>query len=154
MLIQHISQIQSRYDPDTNAILILIQIQLSDTVQMHSRRGCHSSTHSNSASRYSSDTLQTQKPFWYSFKFYFQKRVKYNPLMDIILVLNLTHPLFQCKSTRGLFWHFLYSHQQSFLDGICKPISNNFSSPVQIASLGPFPTPSTTTSWSANFWAL
>ena len=58
--------IQYRYAPDTNAILILIQ--LSDTVQIRSKYGCHPDTHSDSDFRYSSDTLQTRMPFWYSFK--------------------------------------------------------------------------------------
>ena len=39
-------QIQFRYAPDADAILILIQNQLPNTVQIHSRHGCHSDTHS------------------------------------------------------------------------------------------------------------
>ena len=39
-------QIHYKYAPDTDAILILIQNQLSDTVQIHSGHGCHSVTHS------------------------------------------------------------------------------------------------------------
>ena len=41
-------QIQFGYAPDTDAILILIQIQLSDTVQIRSRHICHFDTHSDS----------------------------------------------------------------------------------------------------------
>ena len=33
-----------------------------DTVQIRSRHGCHSNTHSDSIFRYSSDTLQTRMP--------------------------------------------------------------------------------------------
>ena len=62
-------QIQFRYAPYTDAILILIQSQLSDTVQIRSRRGCCSITHSDSTQiqfRYALDTdaililIQTQ----------------------------------------------------------------------------------------------
>ena len=84
-------QIQFRYAPDTNAILILIQNQLSDTVQIRSRHGCHpdthpnsnsdtiqirsrhechSNTHSDSTLKCSKDTLQTRIPFWYLIKAY------------------------------------------------------------------------------------
>ena len=62
------SPIQFRYALDTDAILILIQIQLSDTVHIHSGHGSHSATYSVS----SSDTLQTRLPFWYSFRFQIQ----------------------------------------------------------------------------------
>ena len=39
-------KIQFRYAPDTDAILLLIQIQSPDTAQIRSRRGYHSDTHS------------------------------------------------------------------------------------------------------------
>ena len=64
-------QIQYIYAPDTDAILILIQIQTSDTIRIHSRHGCHSDTHSDSDFRCSTNTLQTQMLFWYSFRFNF-----------------------------------------------------------------------------------
>ena len=57
-------QIQFRYAPDTDAILILIQVQLLDTVQIRPRHGCYFDTHSDSTFKYSSDTLQTRMPFW------------------------------------------------------------------------------------------
>ena len=91
ILIQIFSQIQFRYAPDTDDILILIQSQLfrynsdtlqtrmplwysfrissQDTVQIRSRRGCHSIAHSNSTFRYNTNTLQTRMPFCYSFRF-------------------------------------------------------------------------------------
>ena len=46
-----------RYSSDTDAILILIHIQLSDIVQIRSRHRCHSDTHSDSTVRYNSDML-------------------------------------------------------------------------------------------------
>ena len=67
ILIQTHLLIQFKYASDTDVVLILIQIQPFDTVQIRSRYGCHSDTHSDSTFRYSSDTLQTRTPFWYSF---------------------------------------------------------------------------------------
>ena len=58
ILVQTKVLIQFRYAPDTDAILILVQIQPSDTVQIHFRHKCQSDTHSDSTLRYSSDTLQ------------------------------------------------------------------------------------------------
>ena len=52
-------QIRSRQD----AILILIQTQTSDTVQIRSRHGYHSDTYSDSIFYYNSDTLQTRTSF-------------------------------------------------------------------------------------------
>ena len=60
--IQILIQIQYGYAPDTDAILILIQIQPFDTVQIRSRHGCRPDTHLDSTLRYSSDTLQTRMP--------------------------------------------------------------------------------------------
>ena len=80
-------KIQSRYAPNTDAILILIQIQLSDTVQIPSRYGCHFDTHWDSAFRYSSDTIQRWMPFWNSFRFSFQIKLRYAPDTDAILIL-------------------------------------------------------------------
>ena len=98
--------IQTRYAPDTAAILSLIQIQLSTTsldtlqtrmsfwslhqqfdspgavatevimsliqipvtVRIHPRHGGHSTTYTDLNFRYSLDTLQTQKPFYHSFR--------------------------------------------------------------------------------------
>ena len=70
-------QIQFRYSLDTDAILLFIQIHLSDIVQIRSRHGCHSDTHLDFKFRYSSDTLQTRMPFWYSFKFQVQIRFRH-----------------------------------------------------------------------------
>ena len=80
-------QIKSRYVLDTDAIPILIQIQLSYIVQICTRYGCHPDTHSDLAFRYSSDMLQTRMPSWYSFKDNFQIQFRYAPDTDAILLL-------------------------------------------------------------------
>ena len=66
ILIHILSRIQFRYALDTDAILMLIQSQLSDTVQIRSRRGCHSDN---------------------SFRVNFQIQYRYAPDMDTILIL-------------------------------------------------------------------
>ena len=60
-------QIHFRYAPDADAILTIIQIQLLDPVQIRSRHGRHSFSHTNSVPRYSSMEFQTRIPFRYSF---------------------------------------------------------------------------------------
>ena len=45
-LIQYMCQIQFRYDQETEVILLLIQISTSYTVQIRSRHGSHFVTHS------------------------------------------------------------------------------------------------------------
>ena len=82
------NQIQTRYAPDTATILFLIQIQLSapgsdalqtwksfchlsgSQLQIHSRHGSHSATHTDLNFKYSPDTHQTQLPFCHSFRIY------------------------------------------------------------------------------------
>ena len=61
------SQLQFGYTPDTEVILLLIQISTSDTVQIHSRHGCHSITHSNLFP--SPEILQTRMSFCCLFRF-------------------------------------------------------------------------------------
>ena len=83
LLFIHIQvQLQLGYAPDTDAISLLIQIQSLDTVQIRSRYGHHYDTHS----------------------------------FDLQLAV-----------------------QQTFLDGIYKPISEKILSPLQMTSLSPFP---------------
>ena len=77
-------QIQFRYAPNTDAILILIHIF---TVQIRSRQGFHSVTHSDSPFRYNSDTLQTRMPFCYLFRSRHQIQSRYAPDSDVILIL-------------------------------------------------------------------
>ena len=129
-----------------------------DTVHICSRYGCHPDTHSDSDSTYSTDTLQTRMPSWYSFKINFQIQFRYAPDTDAILILiqrQLSDTL-QIWSWFGCHYvtHSNIVQIQSPLDGIYKPISNNYPSFLQMASLSPFPIQSTTTSSSANFWAL
>ena len=57
--------------------MLLIQISYSDTVRIHSRRGSHSVTHSDLLFRYSMDTPQTRKSFYYSFRISSQIRSKH-----------------------------------------------------------------------------
>ena len=59
-------QIWYRYAPDTNAILILIQI---------------------STIRYILDTLQTWKPFYFSFRFNYHIHFRYTPNTEVIFSL-------------------------------------------------------------------
>ena len=70
-------KLQSKYDPDLDVVLSLIQI----TVQIRSRFGCHSVTHSN----YSPDTIQIRMSFCHSFKLQIQFR--YAPDTEAILIL-------------------------------------------------------------------
>ena len=102
-------QVQSRYAPDTDAIMLLIQIQTSrystDTLQtrmpfwpLHqkfdspqcSRHESYSVTYSDPS--YSSDTLQTQKSFFYSYRSQPQIQSRYAPGADAILSLILIFP--------------------------------------------------------------
>ena len=122
-------QIQYRYAPDMDAILILIQIQLSNTVQIRSRHGCHSDTHSNSD---------------------FQIQYRYAPDTDaILLLIQIQSPdTTQIRSRHGhhsetYSFDLKLTIQQTLLDGIYKPISNKILSSLQMASLIPFPIPST-----------
>ena len=84
------AQIQLRDAPDTDVILLLIQIQSSDTAQIRSRHRCHSGTHSDSTIRYNSDTLQTRMLFWYSFKYRIQIQLRDAPdTNDILLLIQI-----------------------------------------------------------------
>ena len=62
-----------------------------DTVQIRSRHGCHSDTHSDFKFKYSMDTLHTWKPFWCPFRY----------STDTLQTLR---PL--CYSFRGLFFRY------------------------------------------------
>ena len=139
------SQLQYGYNPDTEFILLLIQISTSDTVQIRSRHGFHSATHSelipntqllhiqmflcypsgiqihsrhdshsdiHSKFKYSynSDTLQTRTPFFCSYRLSLQIQFKCIPNTDTILMLILLT--------------YNIAVQQTFLDGIFKPISS------------------------------
>ena len=129
-----------RYSTDTfqthKSFCYLFKLQLHDTIHIPSKHGCHSVTHSifpqlrytpntevilSLISRYSPDTLQTRKPFCHLFRF-------------------KSPGTTQIQSTYG--YHFdVHSPdlQQVFLDGIYKPIYNKILSPLQMASLSPFP---------------
>ena len=50
--------------------------KISDTVRIHSRYGSHFVTHSDLLFRYNSDTLQTRKSFYYSFRIQSQDTVQ------------------------------------------------------------------------------
>ena len=56
-----------RYTPDTAVILIFIQKSNTGTTRIRSRHGRHSFAHTDSISRYSSNSFQTRIPFWRSF---------------------------------------------------------------------------------------
>ena len=96
-----------------------------DTVQIHSRHGCHSDTHSDSTfdivqirsrHRFHSDTHSD---------FNFQIQFRYAPDTDAMLTI--------------IQFHLIDTVQQSPLEGLFKPISNNHPLPIQMASLSPFP---------------
>ena len=86
--------IQFRYAPETNAILILIQISSSDTVQIRSKHGFHFDTHSKSASRYSSDTMHIRSRHGYHsdtpLDAILKIHYRYAPDSDAILILILS----------------------------------------------------------------
>ena len=82
ILIPDSFKIQSRYDPDSDVILSLIQ----NTVQIRSRFGCHSVTCPDS--NYSTDTLQTQKSFCYSYRSQLQLRYRYTPDTTFVLIFR------------------------------------------------------------------
>ena len=108
--------IQTRYAPDTAAILSLIQIQLQ--VQMRSKHGCHSDPlhqqfDSPQCSRHEiflsliqipvtvPDTLQTRKSFCYSYRFQLQIQSRYAP--DTVAILPLIQnlfPAYNCSTYR------------------------------------------------------
>ncbi|CAI8609586.1 unnamed protein product [Vicia faba] len=125
MLIQISSQDTLRYTPDADAILSLIQISDSDTVRIHSRYGSHSITHSDYSYRHSLDTLQDTDA--------------------ILLLIQIRSPdIVKIRSRRGYHsdthsFDLQPTVQQTFLDGIYNPISNKILSPLQMASLSPFP---------------
>ena len=121
------------------------RIQGQDTIQIRSRHGSYSVTYSDLLFRIQSqDTFQihsrhgSQSIIHSEFKVKIQFRSA--PDTDAILIL------IQFQLTDAV--------QQSFLDGIYKPISNNFLSYLQMESLSPFPISLTITLLSANFWAL
>ena len=58
--------IQYKYAPDMEVILLLIQIQISETVQIRSRQGCHPDTYSD---------------------FNYQIQIRYAPDTEAILLL-------------------------------------------------------------------
>ena len=60
-------QIQYRYTPDTEVILIFIQESNTVTTRIRPRHGHHSFAHRNPISRYDSDTFQIRIPIWCSF---------------------------------------------------------------------------------------
>ena len=62
-------QIQYKYTPDTEVIMLFIQKSNIVTTRICSRHGRHSISQTDSVSRYSSDTFQTQMSSWYSFRF-------------------------------------------------------------------------------------
>ena len=103
--------IQFRYAQDKDAIMIVIQ---------------------TSTSRYSPDTLQTRKPFWYSFIFYALDTVHIRSRCGYY---SISHSDFkypdtaQIRSRRGHHSDTYSSDlqltiQQTILDGIYKPIYN------------------------------
>ena len=79
-------------------------------IQIHSRHGSHSDIHSKFKYSYSSDTPQTRTPFLCSYRLSLQIQIKCIPDTDTILMLIL------------LTYHIAI--QQTFLDGIFKPISS------------------------------
>ena len=134
-------QIQFRYAPSTDAILLFIHSDsafryIPDTPQTQ-LPFCHSFkiypqhtvalyTDVSMLPIHNTDTLQIRQSFWYSFKDQIQLQLRYAPDTDAILILI----------------QFQLTVQQSFLDGIYKPISNNFLSSLWMTSLSPFPRPS------------
>ena len=147
-------QIQFRHAPNTDAILILIQTQLSDIVQIHSRYRFHSDTHSDSTFRYNPDTSQIHMSFWRSFSTYF--RCGSYTIHLWIFFWYSSHYIYCFSINRPEIYSDTSSnfYQQSPLDDIYKPISENSLSSLQLASLSLFHTQSTTASMSENFWAL
>ena len=99
-------RIQYGNTPDTEVILSLIQIQTSDTVQIRSRHGCHSVTYSDFPQL--RDAPDTDAILFLITSL--QMQFKYVPDADIIL--NTYSFDLQLKT------------QQTFLDGIFKPIPN------------------------------
>ena len=112
---------------------------------------------------YSSDTFQTWKSFCYSFRFSFQNTVQIrsrhgfhsDTYSDTVQIHSRhgfhydTHSdsTFRYASDTNailtLIWFQLTDIvQQSFLDGIYKPISNNILSSLQMEFLSPFSLPS------------
>ena len=162
--------IQFKYAPDTEAILILIQIPPLDTVQIRSKTRkpflysfrfnfwYSPDTHQTrkplwysfkDTTWYSSDTLQTRKPFWYSYRINLLIIFKYTLNTDAILMFKHTNYI----STSILGWHLQAHLQQDSTTspkGIYKPIPNKILLPLQMVSLSPF----LLSSPSANFWEL
>ena len=123
------TQIQYRYTPDTEVILIFIQNSNTVPAQIRSRHRRHSFSHTNSIFKYSysSDTLQTRRSFFCSYKFSPKIQFKYIPDTDTILIFILLtrHTTVQqtfhmaslipsptrfCHSSEGIFnpiskWH-------------------------------------------------
>ena len=109
---------QFRYAPDTDAILILSQNQLPDTVQIRSRHGRHSDIHLEST---------------------FQIQYKYTTDTDVILILIQTQlsDTIQTRSRHGhhsdtYYFNLQLTIQRTFLHGIYKPISNKILSLLQM----------------------
>ena len=96
-----------------------------DTIQIHSRHGSHSDIHSKFKYSYSSDTHQKRAPFFCSYK---------NQSPDTVQWHSRHGYHFDAHSS-----HLQHTVQQTFLDGIFKPISDKILSHLQMTSLSPFP---------------
>ena len=136
--------------------MLLIQTRISDTVQIRSRHGCHSVTYPDSPQL--RDAPDTDAIL-------FLIQLRDAPDTDAILLLiqiqhldtAWIHSRYGCYSfdhsdlvpryntdtfqIRIPFWYsfFWLTTQQTFLDGIYKPISNKILWLLQMASLSPFP---------------
>ena len=77
-------QLQFKYTPDTEVILLFIRISTSDIVQIRSRHSIHVVTYSDFFP--SSEMLQTRISFCRLFRFHIQTQYKYTPDTEVILL--------------------------------------------------------------------